>query len=79
MKNAGVNCITVVCPSCFLQFDYQQKAVNKIFGTEFKFPVLYLTELVALALGYNYKELGLKFHGNKPKKLLQELNLISKE
>ena len=79
MKNAGVNCITVVCPSCFLQFDYQQKAVNKKYNTEFKFPVLYLTELVALALGYNDKELGLKFHGTKPKKMLQELNIISKE
>ena len=79
MKNAGINCITVVCPSCFLQFDYQQRAVNKKYGTEFKFPVLYLTELVALALGFNDKELGLKFHGIKPKKMLQELNIISNE
>ena len=78
MKNAGVNCITVVCPSCFLQFDFQQKAVNKIYGTDFKFPVLYLTELVALAFGFDDKELGLKYHGIKPKKLLQELNIISK-
>jgi heterodisulfide reductase subunit B len=79
MKNAGVQCITVVCPSCFLHFDYQQKAINKKFGTDFKFPILYLTELVALAMGYNYNELGLKFHGIKPKKLLQELNIISTE
>ncbi len=79
MKKAGINCITVVCPSCFLQFDYQQKAVNKKYKTDFKFPVLYLTELVALAFGFNDKELGLKFHGTKPKKMLQELNIISKE
>ena len=79
MKNAGVQCITVVCPSCFLHFDYQQKAINKKFGTDFKFPILYLTELVALSMGYNYDELGLKFHGIKPKKLLQELNIITKE
>ncbi|MHA1718427.1 MAG: CoB--CoM heterodisulfide reductase iron-sulfur subunit B family protein [Promethearchaeota archaeon] len=79
MEKAGVNCITVVCPSCFLQFDYQQKAVNKKYGTNFKFPVLYLTELIALALGYNDQDLGLKFHGIKPKKMLQELNILSKE
>jgi len=79
MEKAGVNCITVVCPSCFLQFDYQQKAVNKKYGTNFKFPVLYLTELIALALGYNDQDLGLKLHGIKPKKMLQELNILSKE
>ncbi|MHA1765443.1 MAG: CoB--CoM heterodisulfide reductase iron-sulfur subunit B family protein [Promethearchaeota archaeon] len=79
MEKAGVNCITVVCPSCFLQFDYQQKAVNKKYGTNFKFPVLYLTELIALALGYNDQDLGLKFHGIKPKKMLHELNILSKE
>ena len=76
MKNAGVDCITVVCPSCFLHFDFQQKAVNKKYGTDFNFPILYLTELVALAMGYNYEELGLKFHGIKPKKMLEELNII---
>lgn len=76
MEKNGVQVITTVCPSCFLQFDYQQKSVNKIYGTNFKIPVLYLTELVALSLGFNDKELALKFHGIKPKKVLQELNLI---
>ncbi|MCF2140760.1 MAG: CoB--CoM heterodisulfide reductase iron-sulfur subunit B family protein [Candidatus Lokiarchaeota archaeon] len=79
MKKAGVHVITVVCPSCFLQFDYQQKAVNKIYGTDFKIPVLYLTELVALALGFSDKEISLKFHGIKPKKILEELNLIENQ
>ena len=77
MKEAGANCIAVVCPSCYMHLDYQQKAVNKLYGTDFKFPVLYLTELIALAFGKNEKELGLKFHGVKPKKLLQESGIIT--
>jgi heterodisulfide reductase subunit B len=77
IKKAGANCIAVVCPSCYMHLDYQQKAVNKLYNTDFKFPVLYLTELIALAFGKNEKELGLKFHGIKPKKLLQETGIIT--
>lgn len=77
MEKAGVNCIMVVCPACFLQFDYQQRSVNKKYETNFKFPIFYLTELIALAMGENHQDLGLKYHGTKPMKLLKELSFIS--
>ena len=77
MKEGGANCIAVVCPSCYLQFDFQQKTINKMYDTDFQFPVLYLTELIALAFGMDEKDLGLKFHGIKPKKLLEDTNIIT--
>ncbi|MHA1733248.1 MAG: CoB--CoM heterodisulfide reductase iron-sulfur subunit B family protein, partial [Promethearchaeota archaeon] len=64
------NCVVVGCPACYQQFDYGQRAVNKKHGTSYSYPVFYLSELVALALGFSFDELGLKFHRNSLKPLL---------
>ncbi|MHA1960466.1 MAG: heterodisulfide reductase-related iron-sulfur binding cluster [Candidatus Thorarchaeota archaeon] len=40
----------VFCPSCFISFESGQRVVNKMFGTDFKLPVYYYTELLAVAL-----------------------------
>lgn len=69
----GANIIMVNCPSCFQQLEAGQRNMKKAFGMEVKIPVLYITELMALAYGMPIKELGLKFHQNKPMKLLKEL------
>jgi heterodisulfide reductase subunit B len=52
-KQAGANCILTPCPFCFVQFDIKQKS---------GLPVLYLSELVALAFGATPEEIGLKYH-----------------
>ncbi len=52
-KRAGANCILTPCPFCFVQFDLRQKA---------GLPVLYVTELVAMAFGAKADEIGLKYH-----------------
>jgi heterodisulfide reductase subunit B len=43
--------IVVFCPTCFITFESGQRVVNRIFGTNFIFPVFYYTELLALAMG----------------------------
>ena len=78
IKKSGANCITAVCPACFLQLDFGQKTVNKEYGTEFNIPVFYLTELLALSYNIDVKNLGLKFHGVKPMKFLDEVNYLNK-
>ncbi len=52
-KAAGANAILTPCPFCFVQFDLKQKD---------GIPVLYLSELLALALGANADDIGLKYH-----------------
>ena len=52
-KRAGANCILTPCPFCFVQFDLRQKA---------GLPVLYVSELVAMAFGAKADEIGLKHH-----------------
>lgn len=78
IKKSEANCVTVVCPACFLQFDFGQRTVNKEYNTDFNFPVFYITELIALSHNIAEKELGLKFHGVKPMNFLQEINYSNK-
>ncbi len=69
----GADCIVVICPACYMQLDGSQRKVNTKFGTDFNVPVLYLTELLALAQGVDPNELGLKFHTVKMSEFLKKI------
>jgi heterodisulfide reductase subunit B len=56
----------VFCPTCFISFESGQRIVNKTFGTEFKIPVYYYTELLALAMALPGVEDVLAGHRVKP-------------
>ncbi|MBY9015091.1 MAG: CoB--CoM heterodisulfide reductase subunit B [Candidatus Lokiarchaeota archaeon] len=77
IKKTKANCIIVVCPACYQQFDFNQKELNKTFGTDFNFPIFYLSEAVALAFGFTPDELGLKFHATRVTNFLKEINFTS--
>ena len=51
----------VVCPSCFQQFDLNQAALQRA-NEHVNVPVLYLSELIALAYGHTPEEIGLDMH-----------------
>lgn len=51
--------ITTVCPMCQLNLDAYQSQVNRHFGTNYRLPVLYFTQMIGLALGIPAKELGI--------------------
>ncbi|MHA1271486.1 MAG: CoB--CoM heterodisulfide reductase iron-sulfur subunit B family protein [Candidatus Helarchaeota archaeon] len=72
---SGADCLCVVCPACFTQFDTQQRSLSKMVEKEYKIPVLYLTELLALAMGFSPADLNLKFHTVKTKDLLSKIGL----
>jgi len=71
-KRAGADCFVANCPSCFQQLDTEQAKVKSIAeeGEVYKFPVFYITELIALAMGKDPATLGIKFHRNKGKEAL---------
>jgi heterodisulfide reductase subunit B len=60
--NAGAEAIIVNCPACFQQLDNNQKKAEKINESTFGIPILYITELLALAFGEEAKSIGLNFH-----------------
>lgn len=69
------DCILVVCPLCHLMLDAKQRAAGKEVRQEFKIPILYVTQLVGLALGLTPKKLGLHRLITSPAPLLAKLNI----
>ncbi len=61
LKNAldnGADLIATLCPMCQLNLDAYQDAVNAHFGTNFKIPIVYFTQLMGLAFDIPANELG---------------------
>ena len=71
IQESGANCVTLVCPACFQQFDFNQRELSKDKEVGYDFPVFYLSELVAFAFGFKPEELGLNFHRVRASKLLE--------
>lgn len=57
-QNAA-ECIATACPLCHMTLEAYQGNVNKKFGTDFKVPMFYFTQLIGLAFGLGRKELGI--------------------
>jgi heterodisulfide reductase subunit B len=62
MEMVEPDAIVVFCPTCFITFESGQRVANRIFGTDFKFPVFYYTELLAIAMGLPDTDLLLAEH-----------------
>ena len=65
----GADALCVVCPFCSVMYDSNQKTILSESATNSGFPVLYLTQLLGLAMGFGKKELGLQMNVVKPKEL----------
>jgi heterodisulfide reductase subunit B len=61
LEAAAVDALVVACPSCFQQFDLNQAALQRA-HEDVNVPVLYLSELIALAYGHAAAEIGLTLH-----------------
>jgi heterodisulfide reductase subunit B2 len=59
-KAVGAQCIVTACPLCQLNLDMRQGDVEQQYGRQYGLPVFYFTQLLGLALGCSYGELGLE-------------------
>lgn len=59
---AGAHAVVVACPMCHSNLDFRQQAIARTSKEPFTLPVLYLTQLVGLALGIDPRALGLERH-----------------
>ena len=62
MVKSGTDCITVICPQCFHQFDRGQIRVNRNSDPGYRLPVLFYLQLLGLSLGYSLDEIHLNRH-----------------
>ncbi len=60
--DAGADVIATACPMCMSNLDLRQPAIAKQTGRSAHIPVLYITELLGLALGIPEQKLGLGKH-----------------
>ncbi len=58
----GAELIALACPMCMSNLDMRQNAILKTYGEKEPMPILYITELIGLALGFPPEELGLNRH-----------------
>ena len=72
-KLHGAEVVVVACPMCHSNLDMRQRAMKN--HTEI--PVLYLSELIGLALGVSPKELGVDLHFVSAEPLLQKVGRSS--
>jgi len=68
-----VDALIAVCPACTTQYDRKEKIIARKTGKELDIPVLYLAEIMAVALGVELEDLSLKQRSVKPNKLIEKL------
>lgn len=73
VKESGAKAMVVVCPFCSVMYDDGQKSIEKKYQIELGIPVLFLPQIVGLALGLEPKALGLNLNTVKTKQLLEDL------
>jgi heterodisulfide reductase subunit B2 len=67
----GADVVVVACPMCHANLDMRQRAMHKTGHTDI--PILYLTELLGLAMGVDARALGLHQHMTATAPLLAKL------
>jgi len=70
-KRVGADCIAVSCPLCQINLDSTQRNIQSKYKIKLNIPVLYFTQLIGVAMGMDYKKLGLDRNIISPKHLLK--------
>jgi heterodisulfide reductase subunit B len=72
-SKAEADCIATLCPFCFVALDIGQIQMKGKFKEALDMPVIHYSELLALALGVDPKELALETHKVKVDKVLSKV------
>lgn len=76
---SGAQCIVAACPLCQTNLDAYQSKVNKRFKTHYNLPVLFITQLIGLALEIDPMSLGLDTNIVSADRLLGNLDEVKQE
>jgi heterodisulfide reductase subunit B2 len=58
-RRVRADVLATICPMCQMNIDLYQSEVNRRFHTDFAIPILFFTQLVGLAFGFEAAELGI--------------------
>jgi heterodisulfide reductase subunit B2 len=68
--------LVVACQLCQANLDMRQAQIGRQHGAQYKIPIIYFTQLMGLAFGMSYKELGMQRHLTSPKAMLKSKGVI---
>jgi heterodisulfide reductase subunit B2 len=72
----GADAVVVACQVCQANLDIRQAEIGRNDKKRYAIPILYFTQLMGLAFGIPYKDLGLTGHIVNPKKMLASKDLL---
>lgn len=67
--------MVTVCPMCQMNLDAYQNEANAYFNTKYRMPIIFFTQLIGLAFGYEPKELGFGLELVTTKEALNKIGL----
>jgi heterodisulfide reductase subunit B len=73
----GADCMGLICPTCFDQFDVKQIVLNRKYKKNFEMPVIYYFQLLGLAQGLEPREIGFHLHKIRVDRLLDNVAVAS--
>jgi heterodisulfide reductase subunit B len=72
--NHGAELVSSVCPMCAMNLEMYQDRINRKYGTDFDIPILYLTQLMAVAFGMDMKkDAALGYNVIPPEQVLKKV------
>jgi heterodisulfide reductase subunit B len=72
-KKAGAEVMVTLCPLCHFMLDAKQRNLELNYGENLGLPVLYITQLVGIALGLGPVELGLELNSISPLSIVEKI------
>jgi heterodisulfide reductase subunit B len=72
----GADAVVVACQLCQSNLDMRQREIWKAEKKNTQLPILYITQIMGLALGHSSKDLGLNHHLVDPLPILKERGLL---
>jgi heterodisulfide reductase subunit B len=67
----------VICPQCFYQFDTGQMLAMRELKLDYRVPIIYYLQLLALAMGSGLDEVGVKQHRVRDPALEERLGRLT--
>jgi len=66
--------MVLLCPFCNIMYESNQRKIEKVYGKEYKLPILFYPQILGLAMGIGQEELGIKMNRVRPTELLKKIN-----
>ncbi|MFC1572084.1 CoB--CoM heterodisulfide reductase iron-sulfur subunit B family protein [Candidatus Eisenbacteria bacterium] len=75
IKKTDIDCMGLICPTCFSSFDTGQLLIARKTGEKLDVPPVYYFQLLALAQGLAPEDVGLNRHRVKPLSLFEKIGV----